>query len=124
MGLGLGLDPQHHTEEPGQSHEGPEGWEQPVTCSSWCQSNCSGCGSKEDSQGGEKHIRRCVGMGQLCTAVLWHLGQEDIGDLGSGWLHFAGLVLKFPAGSLPHLQQVPVESCVLMQPWKDLGAAS
>lgn len=35
------------------------------------------------SQGGERQIRRCVGMGELCIAVLRHLGQEDTGDLGS-----------------------------------------
>ena len=65
--------------------------------------------------GGGRGIRRYVGMGQPWAAVLRHLGQEGAGTLGSGWLHFAGLALKFPARRFPHLQQVLARSWMLTQ---------
>lgn len=34
-------------------------------------------------------------------SMLGHLGQEDPGELGSGWLHFAGLALTFPCQAFP-----------------------
>lgn len=36
-GAGVRLGPHHHTKEPGQRHEIIEVFQQPVTCSWWCQ---------------------------------------------------------------------------------------
>lgn len=75
-GMGLRLDPQHHTEEPGQSHEVVEVFWQPVTCSRGVMEPSL----MEDSQRGERQVRRCVQGRATCG----HLCSGERGGLGSG----------------------------------------
>lgn len=74
-----------------------------MTRSRWCRGAIVlGATARRFCRRGERPIRRCVGPGWgAADSMLRHFGQEDPGELGSGWLHLAGLALTFPHQASP-----------------------